>query len=78
MAIGPKMTRVGDEVCVLFGERAPFVLRPMHDHLVFAGDTFLNGDDFMWGKITENVKSNRRPDIPNVTFELRLCESFAF
>lgn len=71
VGIGPKMMRIGDEVCVLYGGRAPFILRRMNDHHVFVGNTFLNDDDIMWGKTAGDMRSGRRTDTPSVMFELR-------
>lgn len=72
MGIGPKVMRAGDEICVLFGGRVPYVMRPMPDHHVFIGDTFLNDHGIMWGKATEAARFRKGPSPPAVvTFELR-------
>lgn len=71
MGIGPKMMCAGDEVCVLYGGQVPFILRRMHDHHVFVGETFVQDNDIMLGKTAEDVKAGRRPDTPSVMFELR-------
>ncbi|ODH37712.1 hypothetical protein ACO22_02568 [Paracoccidioides brasiliensis] len=58
LGIGPRMMSPGDEVCVLFGGRVPFILRRMADYHLFIGDTYINDDDdddAMWGKITEGI-----------------------
>jgi hypothetical protein len=70
IGIGPKVMRPGDEVCVLFGGRMPFVIRPMDDHHVFIGDTYLHDHDIMWGDSTKAARS-RKGHITVETFELR-------
>jgi len=62
--------QAGDEVCVLFGGRPPFILRPMPDHHVFIGDAYVRDDAVMWGKATEDVRRNGT-EAPIVSFELR-------
>jgi hypothetical protein len=37
MGLGSKVLQVGDLVCVLFGGRAPFTLRPMHEYFKLVG-----------------------------------------
>ncbi|KAK2745175.1 hypothetical protein FQN55_006299 [Onygenales sp. PD_40] len=71
LGIGPQMMRPGDEVCVLFGGRVPFILRPITDHYLFIGDTYFNDDDVMWGKLTEGIKQHKRSDIPVTLYEMR-------
>ncbi|PGH10150.1 hypothetical protein AJ79_05505 [Helicocarpus griseus UAMH5409] len=71
MGIGPRVMRPGDEVCVFFGGRVPFILRRMPNHHLFIGDTYINDDDVMWGKITEGIKRKRRTDIPVFLYEMR-------
>ena len=65
------MMQPRDEVCILFGGRVPFVLRPMGDHHLFIGDCYIMDDDVMWGKPTEEVKGGRAPGVKVVMFELR-------
>ncbi|KAL9611046.1 MAG: hypothetical protein Q9167_004293 [Letrouitia subvulpina] len=69
IGIGPRMMRPGDEVCVLFGGRAPFVLRRMQDHHILLGDTYVHDENLMWGKLTEGVRF--RNQLPIVTYEIR-------
>ncbi|EEH38592.1 HET domain-containing protein [Paracoccidioides lutzii Pb01] len=71
LGIGPRMMSPGDEVCVLFGGRVPFILRRMPDHHLFIGDTYINDDDVMWGKITEGIKHHKKSDIPSFLYEMR-------
>lgn len=56
LGIGPAVMRPGDEVCVLFGGRVPFILRPIGDHHLLLGDSYLLDDHIMWGKATEAVR----------------------
>lgn len=69
IGLGPKVMSEGDEVCVLFGGRVPFILRRMHDHHIFIGETYIHDDKIMWGKLTEGVRF--RNEIPTTTFEIR-------
>ncbi|KAL8993106.1 MAG: hypothetical protein Q9169_006597 [Polycauliona sp. 2 TL-2023] len=69
LGIGPKVMEKGDEVCVLFGGRVPFILRRMHDHHVFIGETYIHDDGIMWGKLTEGVRF--RNQLPTITFDIR-------
>jgi hypothetical protein len=73
IGIGPMMMRPGDEVCVLFGGRAPYILRPMvQGYHVFVGETYLCDNDIMWGKAAEAVRFGKSQSrIPAVTFDLR-------
>jgi len=61
----------GDEVCVLFGGRVPFILRSIEDHYLFIGDSYVMDDDVMWGKPSAEIKAGRAPGTPIVMFELR-------
>ncbi|KAL8658226.1 MAG: hypothetical protein Q9226_001163 [Calogaya cf. arnoldii] len=69
LGIGPRVMNVDDEVCVLFGGRVPFILRRMHDHHVFIGETYIHDDAIMWGKLTEGVRF--RSQLPIMTFDIR-------
>jgi hypothetical protein len=73
MGIGPMMMRPGDEVCVLFGGRAPYILRPMvQGYHVFVGETYLCDQNIMWGKAAEAVRFGKSQSrIPAMTFDLR-------
>ncbi|KAF5525567.1 Heterokaryon incompatibility protein 6, OR allele [Colletotrichum aenigma] len=68
LGIGPKMMRPGDEVIVLFGGRMPFVVRRRENHHLLVGSCYVNDDELIWGKITDNVKHNRGGP-RTVTFE---------
>ncbi|ODH50508.1 hypothetical protein GX48_03326 [Paracoccidioides brasiliensis] len=74
LGIGPRMMSPGDEVCVLFGGRVPFILHRMADYHLFIGDTYINDDDddddAMWGKITEGIKNHRKSNIPSFLYEM--------
>ncbi|OJD13094.1 hypothetical protein AJ78_06415 [Emergomyces pasteurianus Ep9510] len=71
LGIGPQITRPGDEVCVLFGGRVPFILRRMPDHHLLIGDTYVHEHAVMWGKITEGIKRRGRTDVPVFLFDIR-------
>ncbi|KAL5347944.1 hypothetical protein ACLOAV_007356 [Pseudogymnoascus australis] len=69
MGIGPQMMRPGDEVCVLYGGRLPFILRPRTDHHIFVGDTYLCDEEIMWGDAAEAVTS-QKSRVRGMTFKL--------
>ena len=70
LGLGPRMMQEGDEVCVLFGGRMPFLLRRRPDHHLFIGESYLHDQDLMWGRVTEAIKRGRSP-IPVTTFDIR-------
>ena len=70
LGLGPRMMQEGDEVCVLFGGRVPFLLRRKPDHHLFIGESYLHDHDLMWGRVTEAIKRGRSP-IPVTTFDIR-------
>ena len=70
LGLGPRMMQEGDEVCVLFGGRVPFLLRRKPDHHLFIGESYLHDHDLMWGKVTEAIKRGKSP-IPVTTFDIR-------
>lgn len=41
--LGPKVLEKGDIVCVLFGGKAPFCLRPQHQGYVLVGECYMHG-----------------------------------
>lgn len=73
MGIGPMMMRPGDEVCVLFGGRPPYILRPMvQGYHVFVGEAYLHNREIMWGNTTAIVRLGKgQSQLAVVTFELR-------
>lgn len=68
--LGPRMMLEGDEVCVLFGGRMPFLMRRKPDHHLSIGESYLHDHDLMWGKVTEAIKRGRSP-IPVTAFDIR-------
>lgn len=69
LGIGPRLTQNDDEVCVIFGGRVPFILRRAPDHHVLIGNTYVDDNDIMWGKLTEGFRSHKQ--LPIITFEIR-------
>ncbi|KAL8916279.1 MAG: hypothetical protein Q9208_008608 [Pyrenodesmia sp. 3 TL-2023] len=69
LGIGPKIMKNGDEVCVLFGGRVPYILRPVQDHHVFIGETYVHDEDVMLGKLITAVQSHKQ--LPTVTYEIK-------
>jgi hypothetical protein len=49
--LGPKVLNVGDIVCVLFGGKMPFCLRPCGNHYLLVGECYVHG--FMGGEAME-------------------------
>ena len=50
--LGPKVMEKGDVVCVLFGGKMPFVLRPWNDgKFLLVGECYVHG--FMQGEALE-------------------------
>ena len=41
--LGPKVTQPGDIVCVLFGGKLPFCLRPLGDRYLLVGECYVHG-----------------------------------
>lgn len=41
--LGPAVAEKGDVVCVLFGGRTPYILRPKGDHYLFVGECYVHG-----------------------------------
>ncbi|KAL8815156.1 MAG: hypothetical protein Q9223_005683, partial [Gallowayella weberi] len=69
LGIEPKLMAEGDEVCVLFGGRVPFVLRRMDNHHILIGESYIHDDMVMWGKLTEGVRYHQK--LPTTTFDIR-------
>ncbi len=56
LGLRPRMMQEGDEVCILFGGRMPFLLRCKPDHHLFICESYLHDYDHMWGMVTEAIK----------------------
>lgn len=41
--LGPQVTQPGDVVCVLFGGKLPFCLRPLGDRYLLVGECYVHG-----------------------------------
>ena len=59
LGLGPRIMRVGDEVCVLLGGHVPYVLRADGPHYFFIGDTYVHDDKIMLGRMTQDVMAGR-------------------
>ena len=57
-ALVPSSARCGDVICILWGARVPFVLRPEEDHYVLIGDCYVEG--MMCGELFEDEKTSPR------------------
>ncbi|KAE9366265.1 HET-domain-containing protein [Stipitochalara longipes BDJ] len=63
--LGPQGLKEGDNVCVLFGSKAPLLLRKIEDHFILVGECFVLG--MMNGEVAEKVKNGATV----TTFEIR-------
>jgi hypothetical protein len=68
MGIGPRVMEPGDKVCVLFGGKTPYIVRPTlnPDEYLFLGDCYVHG--FMDG---EAIEGWERGEIGSQWFHLR-------
>jgi hypothetical protein len=55
--LGPKVLEVGDVVCVLFGGKMPFCLRPWGRHYLLVGECYVHG--MMGGEAMEMLKGGK-------------------
>jgi len=70
LGLGPKAMRVGDLVCVLFGGRVPFVLRPTGTAFMMVGEAYVHDDQIMWGNAARSVFAGAGGVIRRETFYL--------
>ncbi|EXJ72755.1 uncharacterized protein A1O5_03902 [Cladophialophora psammophila CBS 110553] len=52
---GPRLVQPGDVCCVLFGGKVPFILRPVSDHFLLIGKSYVHGA--MHGEIIDRLDS---------------------
>jgi hypothetical protein len=60
IGVGPKLTRAGDHVVVLYGGRTPFVLRPHQNEYRLVGECYVHG--VMDGEAMRRHKDSGNPD----------------
>ena len=63
--LGPEVTRPGDIVCVLFGGKLPFCLRPLGDRYLLVGECYVHG--LMNGEAMEMMS---RQELVEEVFEI--------
>ena len=63
--LGPKVTKPGDVVCVLFGGKLPFCLRPLGDRYLLVGECYVHG--LMNGEAMEMMD---RQELAEEVFEI--------
>lgn len=63
--LGPKVTQPGDIVCVLFGGKLPFCLRPLGDRYLLVGECYVHG--LMNGEAMEMMS---RHELVEETFDI--------
>lgn len=64
--LGPAAAEKGDVVCVLFGGKTPYMLRPKGDHYLFVGECYVHG--IMDG---EAIGMMERGEKPVTRFQMR-------
>jgi hypothetical protein len=55
VGLGPQSLQKNDLVCVLYGGKVPFILRPDGDHYKFVGESYVHG--FMEGEVIEMLRA---------------------
>ncbi|KAK3646883.1 hypothetical protein LTR56_008371 [Elasticomyces elasticus] len=70
LGLGPRVSRPGDVVTVLYGGRMPFVLRKQEAHHLLIGDAYLRDDAIMSGSVSKAVQGGQGVH-QKVTFEIR-------
>ncbi|KAK4926550.1 hypothetical protein LTR49_006484 [Elasticomyces elasticus] len=70
LGLGPRVSRPGDAVTVLYGGRMPFVLRQQGAHHLLIGDAYLRDDAIMSGSVSKAVRGGQGVH-HKVTFEIR-------
>ena len=65
MGLGPRYTQPGDQVCVFFGAKTPFILRKHEGKYRLIGDAYVHGA--MDG---EFVRQHEEGNIPQEVFEI--------
>ena len=63
--LGPAVLKVGDVVCVLFGGKMPFCLRPWGRHYLLVGECYVHG--LMDG---EAMKMLEREEVAEEVFDV--------
>jgi len=63
MGLGPNAMQTGDVVCILFGCKVPYVLRPVDGHYLLVGDAYIYG--IMDGEAMQHLTSG---DLKERTF----------
>jgi hypothetical protein len=62
--LGPMVMESGDIVCVLFGGKIPFCLRPWGNHYLLVGECYVHG--FMNGEVVDGLEREYVPEIFHV------------
>ncbi|OCK82445.1 HET-domain-containing protein [Lepidopterella palustris CBS 459.81] len=57
LGLGPAAMMSGDSVCVLFGGKLPFILRPVNDHFRLVGECYLYG--YMDGAAVADLRNGK-------------------
>lgn len=60
LGLGPKFTRPGDVIVVLFGGKYPFTMRQVGTEWMFIGETYLRDEHIMRGGAVTEVRAGKR------------------
>ncbi len=69
LGIGPRVMKPGDQLVVLYGGHAPFILRQSGGDWTFVGDAYVHHWDLMTGQMVDRVRRGRT-NIAVETFRL--------
>jgi hypothetical protein len=48
LGVAPLLAKSGDVICLLYGGRVPYILRPKNDHFLLVGESYIHG--LMYGE----------------------------
>jgi hypothetical protein len=60
LGVGPDLVQPGDTCCVLFGGEVPFILRPLDDHFLLVGESYIHGA--MNGEVVDLMEAGKLQD----------------
>jgi hypothetical protein len=68
IGMGPDSLQTGDIVCILYGGKVPFILRPESDHYLLVGESYTHG--MMDGEMVTKWEANELQDAEEKDFLL--------
>jgi len=66
VGLAPEDVKEGDVICILFGGKVPYALRPRDGHYLFLGECYVHG--IMDGEAMDMLTDGR---IQETTFDIR-------